>query len=282
MRDSQRRGCESPIRRRVSRHVARSLTGKETQDGNDGVPRGTPSCWQKPVIWTVRRKRVRINTLPAVSLYRAGLRRRAEAQGVATDGQSGRKVADAHKHGVRSRHSQAQMDRAAKALGGYHVGNSRSVVGSSMKPTIIMDGQIDVAILQSLLPPELLSSCKLMPIGPRSSLVSVARTYLIKHNAPTAVMLDTDTLDPTIIAERIQTTRYLMGAVAGGPRSPSSTVSRTSRRFSLKTPVRFSGFFRGSITSSSMNSPRLSRKTSSMFFSGRVADPRACAPSWSS
>ena len=49
----------------------------------------------------------------------------------------------------------------------------------------------------------------------RSRKPSVARTHLIKHHAPTAVMLDTDTLDPTIISERIQTTRYLMGAVAG-------------------------------------------------------------------
>jgi hypothetical protein len=84
-----------------------------------------------------------------------------------------------------------------------------------MKPTIILEGQMDAAILRALLPPELLNSCNLMPNAPRSTLVSVARTYLIKNDAPTAVMLDTDTLDQTIIAERIQTTRYLMSAVAG-------------------------------------------------------------------
>jgi hypothetical protein len=84
-----------------------------------------------------------------------------------------------------------------------------------MKPTIIMEGQTDVAILRALLPPELLKACHLMPTAGRSTLVSVARTHLIKNHTPTAVMLDTDTLDPTIIAERIQTTRYLMGAVAG-------------------------------------------------------------------
>jgi hypothetical protein len=84
-----------------------------------------------------------------------------------------------------------------------------------MKPAIIMEGQTDAAILRALLPPELLKACHLMPTAGRSTLVSVARTHLIKHQAPTAVLLDTDTLDPTIIAERIQTTRYLMGAVAG-------------------------------------------------------------------
>jgi hypothetical protein len=84
-----------------------------------------------------------------------------------------------------------------------------------MKPTIFMEGQTDAAILRAILPPELVNACLLMPTTGRSTLVSVARTHLIKHRTPTAVLLDTDTLDATIIAERIQTTRYLMGAVAG-------------------------------------------------------------------
>src|SRR5438105_1575841 len=84
-----------------------------------------------------------------------------------------------------------------------------------MKPTIIVEGLTHVAILRALLPAELVNACKLMPTASRSTIVSVARTHLIKHRAPTAVMLDTDTLDPTIIAETIQTTRHLVGAVAG-------------------------------------------------------------------
>ena len=84
-----------------------------------------------------------------------------------------------------------------------------------MKPTIIVEGHTDVAILRALVPAELVHACNLMPTAGRSTIVSVARTYLIKNHTPTAVMLDTDTLDPTIIAETIQTTRHLMGAVAG-------------------------------------------------------------------
>jgi hypothetical protein len=84
-----------------------------------------------------------------------------------------------------------------------------------MKPTIILDGLTHLAILRALLPSELVNASHLMPIASRSTLVSVARTHLIKHHAPTAVVLDTKTLDPTIIAETIQTTRYLMAAVAG-------------------------------------------------------------------
>src|SRR5690242_15935279 len=84
-----------------------------------------------------------------------------------------------------------------------------------MKPTIVLEGRTDEAILRALLPPELLKVCHLKPIAPRSTLVSVARTHLVKNHAPTAVMLDTDTLNPTIISERIQATRYLMGDAAG-------------------------------------------------------------------
>lgn len=84
-----------------------------------------------------------------------------------------------------------------------------------MKPTIIVEGLTDEAILRALLPGELVDACNLMPTAGRSTIVSVARTHLIKSQAPTAVVLDTDTLDSTIIAETVQTTRYLMGAVAG-------------------------------------------------------------------
>jgi hypothetical protein len=73
-----------------------------------------------------------------------------------------------------------------------------------MKPTVVVEGLTHVAILRALLPPELVNACNLMPTAGRSTIVSVARTHLIKHHAPTA-----------IIAETVQTTRHLMGAVAG-------------------------------------------------------------------
>lgn len=84
-----------------------------------------------------------------------------------------------------------------------------------MKPTIFLEGQNDLAILQAVLPPDLLNACGLRPSAGRSTIVSVARTHLIRHHAPTAVLIDTDTMDPAAISELVQTTRYLMGAVAG-------------------------------------------------------------------
>jgi hypothetical protein len=84
-----------------------------------------------------------------------------------------------------------------------------------MKPTIVLEGRSDIAIVKALLPADLLSACQFVGTEGRSTLVSVARTHLIKHHAPIAVLLDTDTLDPTSIVEIVQTTRYLLAAVAG-------------------------------------------------------------------
>jgi hypothetical protein len=84
-----------------------------------------------------------------------------------------------------------------------------------MKPTIILEGMEDIAILRALLPSDLVEAYDLRATQGRSTLVSVARTHLIKYHAPIAILLDTDTLDPTIIAETVQTTNHLMRSIAG-------------------------------------------------------------------
>jgi hypothetical protein len=84
-----------------------------------------------------------------------------------------------------------------------------------MKSTIILEGAEDDAILRALLPPDLLDSCELRPTDGRSTPVSVARTLLIKRHAPVAVLMDTDTMNPTVISETVQITRHLLRSVAG-------------------------------------------------------------------
>ena len=83
-----------------------------------------------------------------------------------------------------------------------------------MKPTILTEGSEDIAILRAVLPPELVDACEMRPTN-GSTIVSLARTHIIKHHAPIAILLDMDTLDATVIAETVQTTRYLMRSVAG-------------------------------------------------------------------
>jgi hypothetical protein len=83
------------------------------------------------------------------------------------------------------------------------------------KVTIVLEGQSDLVILKALLPEEYGKACSFVAAEGRSTLVSVARTHLIKHRQPIAVMLDTDTMEPTAILEIVRTTRYLMGSIAG-------------------------------------------------------------------
>lgn len=49
-----------------------------------------------------------------------------------------------------------------------------------MKPTIVSEGLTDETILRALLPPELLKACQLKPIAPRSTLISIVCTHLVK------------------------------------------------------------------------------------------------------
>jgi hypothetical protein len=83
------------------------------------------------------------------------------------------------------------------------------------KVTIALEGKSDLAIVKALLPSAQLDACRFLVTDGGSTLVSVARTFLIKHHQPIVIMLDTDTMDPASIAETVTTTRHLMGTVAG-------------------------------------------------------------------
>jgi hypothetical protein len=85
-----------------------------------------------------------------------------------------------------------------------------------MKLMIVVEGNSDVAILRALLSTEVLSASDMFLAEARSTLVSVARTLLVKHGRPLAVLIDTESLEPSAIAETVTTTDQLLGAVAGG------------------------------------------------------------------
>jgi len=85
----------------------------------------------------------------------------------------------------------------------------------STKPAIILEGMEDVAIVKAILPPCLVDACELQPTEGRSTLVSAARAHILQHHAPIAILFDTDTVDPTVIMETIQTTKQLVASVAG-------------------------------------------------------------------
>jgi hypothetical protein len=85
-----------------------------------------------------------------------------------------------------------------------------------VKPAIFVDGNTILDILRTILSSELVRACDWIPIKPRSTPVSVARTYLSTHHVATALMFNANTLDRNIISEQIEDTRSLMAMAAVG------------------------------------------------------------------
>jgi hypothetical protein len=71
-----------------------------------------------------------------------------------------------------------------------------------MTTYIIVEGHTDQTIIRPLLPPDLVDSSEI--VVARGTPVSVARTLLVTKLKPVALLLDTDTRNEMLIAERRQ------------------------------------------------------------------------------
>jgi hypothetical protein len=87
-----------------------------------------------------------------------------------------------------------------------------------MKTWIVLEGESNLAFLKALLPDEIQTVTEFVIVGGRSNISSIARTVLVKHREPVAVVLNADTLDPATIWEKQVTTEQLLRAVSGGTR----------------------------------------------------------------
>ncbi len=85
-----------------------------------------------------------------------------------------------------------------------------------MNVIVVVEGTDEVAVLRAVLPADILSKCDINPVAGRSAVTSVARTLLVKHHRPVALLFDTDTMDPQAIWDAVQTTEDLLRAVAAG------------------------------------------------------------------
>lgn len=85
-----------------------------------------------------------------------------------------------------------------------------------MKPTVLLNTKENLAILKTLLPANLADACELRVNREGSSQVSVARNLILRHHMPLVLIYDTDTLNPAMIAETSEATRYLLYMVATG------------------------------------------------------------------
>jgi hypothetical protein len=83
------------------------------------------------------------------------------------------------------------------------------------KPTILLEGMEDVAIVKALLRSDLLEDCELQPAGGKPKLAAVAREHILNRLAPLAILLDTDTFDQTVIDQTVQAMKESVEPVAG-------------------------------------------------------------------
>src|SRR4051794_10509205 len=80
---------------------------------------------------------------------------------------------------------------------------------------VFVEGQTDEEFLRRVLPPEMTNQIEFVRAGSSSGIASLARSFLVRRRTPLAVLMDADSLDPTVIKERRESTEELIQAAAG-------------------------------------------------------------------
>jgi hypothetical protein len=79
---------------------------------------------------------------------------------------------------------------------------------------VFVEGPTDAELLQRVLPPELSNDVQVVEAGGSDRIPSLARSVLVRRQAPVAVLMDSDSLDPNLIEERRGGTEELIQAAA--------------------------------------------------------------------
>jgi hypothetical protein len=85
-----------------------------------------------------------------------------------------------------------------------------------MSVWIVLEQESDLAIVKALLPDEIQFASKFIAVGQRSNISSVARTLLVKHKEPVAVVVNINSFDGPTIREKYLLMEELLRAVSGG------------------------------------------------------------------
>jgi hypothetical protein len=77
---------------------------------------------------------------------------------------------------------------------------------------IFVEGATEAQFLRRILAPELLKDIEIVPAGSSSEIASLARSVLVRRRKPIAVMMNADTLQPDLIAERRESMETMIRA----------------------------------------------------------------------
>jgi len=83
---------------------------------------------------------------------------------------------------------------------------------------IVTEGKTDVEILKKLLPRKVVKFCEFVPGSGGYSARSLAGTLLAVKQLPVALVLDTDTVDESIVREKVDFAREWLRQASGGVR----------------------------------------------------------------
>jgi hypothetical protein len=77
---------------------------------------------------------------------------------------------------------------------------------------ILVEGPTDAEFLRRILLPDVLADAEVFPAGGNSGIPSLARSILVRRKKPVVVVMDADTNDPDLIAERRDSMEELIRA----------------------------------------------------------------------
>jgi hypothetical protein len=79
---------------------------------------------------------------------------------------------------------------------------------------LVCEGARDVQLLRRILPGELLSNVEIIPAGGLSAIKSLARSLIVRRQAPVVIVMDADVITPEQVEERLKDTEEIVESVA--------------------------------------------------------------------
>jgi hypothetical protein len=83
-----------------------------------------------------------------------------------------------------------------------------------MTTYLVCEGAYDAQLLRCVLPEELLYNLEIIPAGGFSAIKSLARSLIVRRQAPVLIVMDADVIIPDQVSERLKDTEEIIGSVA--------------------------------------------------------------------
>jgi hypothetical protein len=85
-----------------------------------------------------------------------------------------------------------------------------------MRVYLLLEGSSDEALLQRLIPSEILSETTIVIAGGRSNITSKARSLMVTKRRPLVMITDADTVEKDAVAQRLKTLEDLISSATAG------------------------------------------------------------------